>query len=93
MHVACVCVAFAHCCLWLLCCCAASAGEPCFVPRPGATAEDDGVVLSLVARGDGGAFLLALDGRTFQEVGRAVLPFAVPYRFHGTFVPSAAPST
>ncbi|KAG2445530.1 hypothetical protein HXX76_000145 [Chlamydomonas incerta] len=61
--------------------------EPTFVPRPGATEEDDGVVLSLLTRGDGGGSqLLVLDGRTFTEAARLQLPFAVPFRFHGAFV-------
>ncbi|PNW79769.1 hypothetical protein CHLRE_08g365851v5 [Chlamydomonas reinhardtii] len=61
--------------------------EPSFVPRPGATEEADGVVLSLLTRGDGGGSqLLVLDGRTFTETARLQLPFAVPFRFHGAFV-------
>lgn len=58
--------------------------------RPGGSGEDDGALLSLVARADGGAYLLALDARDMRELGRAVLPFPVPYRFHGAFVPAAA---
>ncbi|KAG2488934.1 hypothetical protein HYH03_012555 [Edaphochlamys debaryana] len=61
--------------------------EPCFVPRPGATREDDGVVLAPIARGDGGSQLLVLDGGSWEELARVQLPFAVPYRFHGAWVP------
>lgn len=65
-----------------------AAGEPTFVPAPNATSEDDGVVVTLVMGADGRSFVLCLDGKTFTELGRAVLPYAVPYRFHGAFVPS-----
>jgi carotenoid cleavage dioxygenase-like enzyme len=60
--------------------------EPVFVAAPGASAEDAGVVLSVVldaARGT--SFLLALDGQTFSEIARAELPLAVPFGFHGAF--------
>lgn len=61
-------------------------GEPVFVPRPGATREDDGVVLSVVleAAADRSS-LLVLDGQTFDAVGRATLPHVVPFDFHGRF--------
>jgi carotenoid cleavage dioxygenase-like enzyme len=62
------------------------AGEPVFVPRPGAEAEDDGVVLSVVL--DAGArrsFLLVLDAHSFEEVARAQAPHHIPFGFHGQF--------
>uniref|UniRef100_H3C2K9 Beta-carotene oxygenase 2b n=1 Tax=Tetraodon nigroviridis TaxID=99883 RepID=H3C2K9_TETNG len=61
--------------------------EPVFVPAPNARAEDDGVVLSVVVTPDKerSAFLLVLDARRFQELGRAVVPATIPYGFHGTF--------
>lgn len=37
---------------------------------------------------DGRSALLVLDARTWQEVARAVLPYALPSGFHGCFVPS-----
>ncbi|CAG9467165.1 unnamed protein product [Pedinophyceae sp. YPF-701] len=58
-------------------------GEPCFVARPGATEEDDGVVLSVLTEADGGAAVLVLDARTMQEVARCRLPHQIPYGFHG----------
>jgi carlactone synthase/all-trans-10'-apo-beta-carotenal 13,14-cleaving dioxygenase len=61
-------------------------GEPTFVARPGAAEEDDGAVLSVIVQADGAAALLVLDGRTHEEVARAVLPHALPNGFHGTFV-------
>ena len=62
-------------------------GEPAFVPRPGATDEDDGAVLSIVTQADGRSALLVLDGATMQEVARATLPYGLPNGFHGCFVP------
>ncbi|KAL4230270.1 hypothetical protein ACF0H5_010656 [Mactra antiquata] len=66
--------------------------EPVFVPRPDATTEDDGVVLSAIGRTDfdeqdgSNAFLLILDAKTMEEIAR--VDFGVP-RFpkdlHGLF--------
>jgi beta,beta-carotene 9',10'-dioxygenase len=62
------------------------AGEPVFVPRPGAEAEDDGVVLSVVLDAEAGrSFLLVLDAGTFQELARAEAPHHIPFGFHGQF--------
>ena len=65
-------------------------GEPTFVPRPGGDDEDDGVVLSVVAQPDGAAALVVLNGRSFQEVARAVLPYSLTNGFHGGFIPSSS---
>uniref|UniRef100_A0A3B4A5V8 Uncharacterized protein n=1 Tax=Periophthalmus magnuspinnatus TaxID=409849 RepID=A0A3B4A5V8_9GOBI len=61
--------------------------EPIFVPSPNPTAEDDGVVLSVVItpNEDKSTFLLVLDAQTFNEVGRAEVPVNIPYGFHGAF--------
>lgn len=59
-------------------------GEPIFVERPGAAAEDDGVLLSVVL--DGAArksYLVCLDARTMEEMGRAEAEFAIAMGFHG----------
>jgi len=62
--------------------------EPVFVARPGATAEDDGVVLTVVLDGGAGhSFLLVQDARTFDEIGRAVVPGVIPFGFHGMYAP------
>jgi carotenoid cleavage dioxygenase-like enzyme len=62
------------------------AGEPVFVPRPGATAEDDGVILSVVLdTAAASSFLLVLDAATFEEVARARAPHHIPFGFHGQF--------
>ncbi len=61
-------------------------GEPLFVARPGATDEDDGVVLSVIldARGEH-SYLVVLDGRSFEELARADVPHHIPFGFHGIF--------
>jgi beta,beta-carotene 9',10'-dioxygenase len=62
------------------------AGEPVFVPRPGAEAEDDGVVLSVVLDVEAGrSFLLVLDAASFTEIARAEAPHHIPFGFHGQF--------
>jgi carotenoid cleavage dioxygenase-like enzyme len=66
-------------------------GEPVFVAAPGATREDEGVILAVVFDGkEGTSFLLALDAETFQELGRAVVPHHIPFGFHGQYLTGAA---
>ncbi|RUP44850.1 retinal pigment epithelial membrane protein-domain-containing protein, partial [Jimgerdemannia flammicorona] len=73
--------------------------EPLFVPRPSAADgiqtvsppksadEDDGALLSIVLDSERNrSFLLVLDARTLEELGRADLPAVVPISFaHGSF--------
>ncbi|ELW64254.1 Beta,beta-carotene 9',10'-oxygenase [Tupaia chinensis] len=63
--------------------------EPVFVPVPGASEEDGGVILSVVIspKQNESNFLLVLDAKNFEELGRAEVPVQMPYGFHGTFVP------
>ena len=68
-------------------CPGAAPGEPTFIPRPGATEEDDGVVIAPCAGPGPNGFMVVLDARTWQELGRAELPMAAPYRFHGAWLP------
>ncbi|XP_061818276.1 carotenoid-cleaving dioxygenase, mitochondrial isoform X2 [Nerophis lumbriciformis] len=65
--------------------------EPVFVPSPDAVEEDDGVILSVVLSPsqDKGTFLLVLNAKTFEELGRANVAVNMPYGFHGTFNASA----
>jgi hypothetical protein len=52
-------------------------GEPVFVPRPGGANRLEGVIVSVVLDGQRSrSFLLVLDARNFEEVGRA---FALAY--------------
>jgi carotenoid cleavage dioxygenase-like enzyme len=60
--------------------------EPIFVERPGATSEDDGVLLVMVLAEDRD-FLSIIDAKSFEEIARALLPKDVKgaYTFHGAF--------
>ena len=64
------------------------AGEPMFVPRPGAYEDDelDGVVLLDYLQADGRSLLLVLDGATFAEVARLVTPFRQFWSVSSTWV-------
>ena len=59
-------------------------GEPVFVARPGATEEDDGVVLTVGSTATR-AVLAVLDGKTFEPVAHARLETPIPLGFHGSF--------
>ncbi|KAH6835816.1 carotenoid cleavage dioxygenase 8 [Perilla frutescens var. hirtella] len=61
--------------------------EPFFVARPGATEEDDGVVISMISEKNGDGYALLLDGTTFEEIARAKFPYGLPYGLHGCWVP------
>lgn len=64
-------------------------GEPLMVPRPGATAEDDGWLLCLAYHlDDHRSSLHVLDAATLEPVARLPLPHHVPPGFHGTWVPT-----
>ncbi|KAE9578963.1 Beta,beta-carotene 15,15'-dioxygenase [Colletotrichum fructicola] len=70
-------------------------GEPIFVPRSSsngeASAEDDGVILSVVLDGTTQtSYLLCLDATTMTELGRAECDFAVGLGFHGIHAPSTS---
>ena len=62
--------------------------EPLMVPHPDAKSEDDGVVMTIVMGADGKSFLLCLDAQSFEELGRAHLPYGIPFGFHASFVPA-----
>lgn len=66
-------------------------GEPIFVARPGATAEDDGWLLSMCydAASHTGE-LLVLDAADLHTVCRASMPHHSPLGFHGTWVPAGS---
>ncbi|MGJ3238566.1 MAG: carotenoid oxygenase family protein [Anaerolineae bacterium] len=63
--------------------------EPVFAPRPGATAEDDGVIMSTVYSSElDKSYLLLLDGQTFDLQARVDLPIRIPFGFHGRWYPN-----
>lgn len=62
-------------------------GEPLFVARPGGSAEDDGVLLTVGSAQDAEAATLAIiDAQTMALVASATVPRAIPLGFHGSFV-------
>ncbi|MGH2799751.1 MAG: carotenoid oxygenase family protein [Thermoleophilaceae bacterium] len=62
-------------------------GEPVFVRRPDAGAEDAGVVLSVVLDATARrSFLLVLDAGSFEELARAQAPHHIPFGFHGQYL-------
>ncbi|XP_078168743.1 carotenoid cleavage dioxygenase 8 [Carex rostrata] len=63
--------------------------EPFFVSRPGATREDDGVLISIVSAKNGGGYALVLDASSFKEIARAKFPYGLPYGLHGCWVPTS----
>lgn len=66
-------------------------GEAVFVPAADARNEDDGWLLTIATRRDGGASrLLVLDATnlTVGPVARVRLPRAVPSGFHGSWIPA-----
>ncbi|MBK7859436.1 MAG: carotenoid oxygenase family protein [Archangiaceae bacterium] len=60
-------------------------GEPVFVARPGAEAEDDGVVL-VVGSSPVRSELTVLDAQSFAPIAQARLELPIPLGFHGSFV-------
>jgi carotenoid cleavage dioxygenase len=65
-------------------------GEPVFVPRPGATDEDDGYVVSFVYSAERGkSDLVMADARDFdgEPVVTIQLPVRVPFGLHGNWMP------
>jgi torulene dioxygenase len=60
--------------------------EAIFVPRPGATEEDDGVLLSVVLdEYTMKSSVVVLDAKEMKEVGRAEMAGVFPIGFHGVF--------
>lgn len=67
-----------------------SALEPVFIAREGATAEDDGWVMSYVHDAErNAADVVILDARCFSDrpVATISLPVRVPFGFHGNWLP------
>ncbi|KIJ16064.1 hypothetical protein PAXINDRAFT_11104 [Paxillus involutus ATCC 200175] len=61
-------------------------GEPIFIADPEGTAEDDGVLISVVLDGYAEkSYLLVLDARTMKEVGRASMECVVGFGLHGIY--------
>ncbi|MBD2258385.1 carotenoid oxygenase family protein [Pseudanabaena sp. FACHB-2040] len=64
-------------------------GEGVFVPRPGATAEDDGWLMTFVhdeAQNMSELVIVSSQAMTDEAIARIQMPQRVPYGFHGTWV-------
>jgi all-trans-8'-apo-beta-carotenal 15,15'-oxygenase len=65
-------------------------GEPLFIPRPQAQAEDDGWIVGMLYSGERRCSdVVILDGQDIAAgpLARLKLPHHVPYGLHGSFVP------
>lgn len=61
--------------------------EPLFVPRPGGSADDDGVLLvPTLADGDGGGVIAVVDAATMQPLAEIHAPQVLPFGFHAAFM-------
>lgn len=65
------------------------ASEPIFVPRPGCSAEDDGVLLDVIYNAHSEkSELWVLDAANISHVmAKVILPHHIPHQFHGFFTP------
>ncbi|MEO6794946.1 MAG: carotenoid oxygenase family protein [Mycobacterium sp.] len=64
-------------------------GEMSFVPSPGGSAEDDGILIGMGHhRGDDEGRLLILDAATCEPLATVHLPQRVPMGFHGNWAPA-----
>jgi len=64
-------------------------GEPLFVARPGAEAEDDGALLFHWTNPAGRSEVVVLEAGGLGEVARVGLPAPVAYGFHGCWLAGA----
>ncbi|MEM7218721.1 MAG: carotenoid oxygenase family protein [Pseudomonadota bacterium] len=63
-------------------------GEPVFVPREGASEEDDGYLLTFVFdQASGTSDLIIVDAQELTQLAAVHIPERVPYGFHGNWVP------
>lgn len=65
-------------------------GEPTFVPNPDGQTEDDGVLITAVTdiREESRDFLLFVDAKNMEELGRAEFENDIPQALHGIYVPT-----
>jgi carotenoid cleavage dioxygenase-like enzyme len=66
--------------------------EPVFIPKEGASAEDEGYLMTYVYDGNtGSSDLLILDAQDMSRpaLAQVHLPVRVPYGFHGNWVPDS----
>lgn len=64
-------------------------GEPIFVANPKGDHEDDGVLLTVVLDGiNEKSYLLILNAKDLEELGRAEVGNPIALGFHGAYKPS-----
>ena len=62
-------------------------GEPVFIPSPEASQEDDGFLLVVIINlKSGKSFLLCLNAKDLQEIGRAEVPLQISQGLHGQWI-------
>ncbi|MEP0910689.1 carotenoid oxygenase family protein [Leptolyngbya sp. GB1-A1] len=64
-------------------------GEGVFVPRPGATTEDDGWLMTFVhdeTQSTSELIIVAAQAMTDEPIARVLMPQRIPYGFHGTWI-------
>ena len=60
------------------------------IENPNSTAEDDGVLVTIVFDGKKEqSYLLLLDASSFTEIDKAYLPHNIPWSAHGMHFPEA----
>lgn len=65
-----------------------------FVANPGGTAEDDGVLLSMVFDGNtNSSFFQILDAHNMKQVAKAPLPIKTPFLIHSSYFSAKMPVT
>ena len=70
------------------------ATEPLFVPRPGGSKEEDGVVVFACLgtnRSEPMTALVVLEPENLEELGRFSVPTVTPIGFHGVWAPGTIP--
>ncbi len=66
-------------------------GEPLFASKPGASAVDEGVLLTVGSHQSGTrSKLQVLDSRTLEPVAQAQVELPIPLGFHGSFIRAKA---
>jgi len=65
-------------------------GEAHFLPKPGGTSEDDGVLITIVFDGPKKqSYLLLLDAKSLTPINHSYLPHNIPWSAHGMYFPEA----
>lgn len=64
-------------------------GELNAIAKPGATSEDDVVILTIMLKGlEGTSYLMAFDGKDLSTIAEAKTPYPLPFGSHGCWQPT-----